>query len=66
MALRAYNKQYKQRCYKCGKYNHKPGNCKCPENRKESDNEVITEKNYYKNKRFDQVCYHSIRKGHNN
>ena len=24
-ALRAYNKQYKQSCHKCGKYIHKPG-----------------------------------------
>ena len=27
-ALGAYNKQYKQWCRKCGKYDHKPGNKK--------------------------------------
>ena len=34
-ALGAYNKQYKQRCHKCGKYIHKPDNQKCPENKNE-------------------------------
>ena len=33
----AYNKQYKQRCQKCGKYGHKPGDCKCSENKKEDE-----------------------------
>ena len=28
-ALGAYNKQYKHRWHKCGKYSHKPGDCKC-------------------------------------
>ena len=32
-ALGAYNKQYKQRCCKYGKYSHKPGDQKCPENK---------------------------------
>ena len=36
-ALRAYNKQCKQRCHKCSKYSHKPGNQKCPENKNEKE-----------------------------
>ena len=34
-SLGTYNKQYKQLCHKCGKYDHKPGDYKCPENKKE-------------------------------
>ena len=34
-ALGTYNKQYKQKCRKCGKYGHKPGDKKCPENKHE-------------------------------
>ena len=33
MPLCAYNKQYKQWCRKCGKYGHKPGDKRCPENK---------------------------------
>ena len=36
-ALGAYNKQYKQRFCKCGKYIHEPGNWKCPENKNENE-----------------------------
>ena len=36
-ALGAYNKQYKQQCQKCGKYGHKPGDRRCPENKKEKE-----------------------------
>ena len=42
--LGAYNKQYKQRCHKCGRYSHKPGDCKCLENKKENYNKEKTEK----------------------
>ena len=38
-ALGAYDKQYKQWGCKCGKYGHKPGDCKCPENKKEKKND---------------------------
>ena len=42
-ALGTYNKQYKQRCRKCGKYSHKPGDKRCPENKneKQSKNEKV-------------------------
>ena len=33
-ALNAHNKQYKQQCQRCGKYDHKPGNWRCPKNKK--------------------------------
>ena len=36
-ALGAYNEQYKQQCRKCGKYCHKPGNRRCPENKNEKE-----------------------------
>ena len=36
-AMGAYNKQYKQPCQKCGKYSHKPGDRRCPENKKEKN-----------------------------
>ena len=43
-ALGAYNKQYKQRCHKCSKYGHKPGDQNCPENKKEKKNDDKTKK----------------------
>ena len=43
-ALEAYNNQCKQRFYKFGTQNHKPGVCKCPENEKEHDSEEKTQK----------------------
>ena len=33
-ALSANNKGYKERCHKCVKYSHKPGSCKCLEEKK--------------------------------
>ena len=62
-ALRAYNKQYKQRSHKCGKQGHTPGNHKCLENKKEDKKDVKAEKSDYRKKQFDGVCYHSGRKG---
>ena len=44
-ALRAYNKQCKQRCHKCGKFIHKPGNHKCPEYKKGNEREKNDDKN---------------------
>ena len=35
--LGAYNKQYKQWCCKCGRYGHKPGDRKYPENINEEE-----------------------------
>ena len=32
-----YNKQYKQQCWQCGKYDHKPGNWRCPKNKNEKE-----------------------------
>ena len=50
-ALGAFNKQYKQRYQRCGKYGHKPGNWRCPENKNErEENDKKTE---YKNRKFD-------------
>ena len=55
-ALGAYNNQYKQRCCKCGKYSHKSGNCKCPENKNEKDEKnKKMEKNEDENKKFNGV-----------
>ena len=36
-ALGACNKQYKQWYRKCGKYGHKPGDKRCPENKNEKE-----------------------------
>ena len=36
-ALGTYNKQYKQRCHKCGNCGHKPGHHKCSKNKKENE-----------------------------
>ena len=45
----AYNKQDKQQCRKCGKYCHKLGNKRCPENKNgKEENNKKTEK--YENK----------------
>ena len=61
-ALNAYNKQYKQQCWSCGKYSHKPGNWRCPKNRHEKEeNEKKIE---YKNRKFKGICYHCGQKGH--
>ena len=58
----AYNKQDKQQCQKCGKYGHKPGGQRCPENKNEKEeNDKKTE---YKNRKFDGICYHCGQKGH--
>ena len=43
--LEACNKQYQQRCYKCGKYGRKLGDPKCPENKNEHEKDEKTEKN---------------------
>ena len=48
--LGAYNKQYKQRCCKCGKYGHKPCYQKWPENEKAQKLDDKKEKNDYKEK----------------
>ena len=31
------NRPYKQQCQQCGKYGHKPGNQRCPKNKKEKE-----------------------------
>ena len=36
-ALNVYNKQYKQRCWQCGKYGHKRGDQRCFENKNEKE-----------------------------
>ena len=51
--LNVYNRQYKQRCWQCGKYGHKPGDRRCPENR--NVNEENEKKVEYKNKKFDGI-----------
>ena len=58
--LGTYNKQYKQRCCKCGNYGHKPGDCKCLENKKErkSDEKMTTKGNILR------VCYQCRKNGH--
>ena len=35
--LGAYKIQYKQQCQKCGKYGHKPGDKRCPDNKYEKE-----------------------------
>ena len=57
-ALGVNNKQYQQRCHKCGKNGHKPDDCRFPENKTENKNEIKTEKNDDKIKQFNRVCYH--------
>ena len=58
-ALGAYNKQYKQRYMKCGKYGHKSGQKRCPENKNEKEEKnKKTERNENKNRKFNGVCYH--------
>ena len=52
MALGAYNKQYKQRCHKCEKYRHEPRDCKCPLNKKESNDKMKTGKKTTKTKKI--------------
>ena len=50
------------RCWRCGKYGHKSGDQRCPENRiekEENDKEVE-----YKNRKFEGICYHCGQKGH--
>ena len=42
--LEAYNKQYKQGCWKCGKYGHKPGDRICPENKNKNTKMKIVRK----------------------
>ena len=60
--LNVYNKQYKQRCQRCGKHGHKPGNWRCHENKNEKEeNEKKVE---YKNRQFEGICYHFGQKGH--
>ena len=61
-ALGVHDKQYKQRCRKCGKYGHKPGDWRCPENKNKK--EENNKKTGYKNRKFDGICYHCGEEGH--
>ena len=54
-ALKAYNKQYQQRCRQCGKYSHKPGDRRCPENKNEKEE---NEKKVEHKKKFEGIYYH--------
>ena len=63
-ALGAWNKQYKQQCQKCGRYGHKPGNRRCPENKNEKiENNKKTERYEYKNKNSMVCATIAARKG---
>ena len=59
----AYNKQYKQQCWKCGKYGHKPGDRRCPENKNDKhENNKETER--YSYKKISKECATiAVRKG---
>ena len=60
-----HNKQYKQQCRICGKYGHKPGDRRSPENKNEKEkNNKKTEKYECRNKKLAGVCYHCSQKGH--
>ena len=62
--LGAYNKQYEQRCQKCGKYGHKPGDRRQPENKNEKDeNNKKTERFEYKNKNSKECATIAVRRG---
>ena len=61
-ALNVYNKQYKQRCRRCEKYDHKPGDRRCPKNKNEK--EENEKKVKQKNRKFEEICYHCEQKGH--
>ena len=41
----AYNKQYKQQRWRCEKYDHKPGNQRCPENKNKKE-ENLTQNHF--------------------
>ena len=61
----AYNKKYKQQCRKCGKYDHKPDDRRCPENKNEKEeNKKKAERYENKSRKFDGVCYHCGQSGH--
>ena len=50
---------------KCGKYDHKPGNKRCPENKnKKEENNKKTERYENENRKFNGVCIHCGKKGH--
>ena len=59
--LGTYNKQYKQRCCKFGKYGYKPGDQKCLENKNEK---YEKKENRNKKKKFNGVCYHCRKEEH--
>ena len=48
-----YNKLYKQQCRKCGKYDHKPGDKKCPENKNEKEGKHKKIEKLYKERTYE-------------
>ena len=53
-AVGEYNKQYRQRCHKGGKYGHKPDDHWCLENKKEHKKDEKT------NKKWEEVIWWSM------